>query len=359
MTVQTKPFLPSDRSASDRPRDVYYRAAAAFAIARLNRRDPLQLTGDDGAVNLLLRSATNPATLTDANWASKLAGTAVADVIASLGPRKSAVSELVNRGMKVSLDGFASVLVPGRLTAATDAGDWVGETNAIRVRQLNLTGLVLSPFKIGVIIPITEELAQYAIRDAADVLGALLEEAFALALDAKVLSNTAASVGLNPSGLLNGVAGITPSAGTGSAAFNADIRALVAALAAQGGGMDVIFIADPGTVAGIKGYAGPQWDYSVLPSLALGAKTIVAVEGGSFCSAISAAPTFELTNQATLHMEDTSPQQISAIGAPNTVSAPVRGLWQSATLALRATLGISYGMRVATGHVQTITNLAW
>jgi hypothetical protein len=353
-----RPLVPEDLLRDGNPRDVYYGAAATYTIAALNRRDPLQLTRDDAPVNLLLRAASAPATLTDANWASKLAGTAVADVIASLGPRKSAVSELVNRGLKISLDGYASVSVPSRLTVATDAGDWISEGSPFRVRRLDLTGLLLSPYKIGVIIPFTEELAQYAIRDAADVMRGLLEEAFALAIDAKVLSNVAATVGLNPAGLLNGVSGISPSAGTGSAAFAADIRVLVAALAANGGGMDVIFIADPSTVAAIKAYAGSQWDYTVLPSLAVGPKTIIAVEGGSFCSAISAAPTFDLTNQATLHMEDTAPQQISAVGTPPTVAAPVRSLWQSATLALKATVGISFGMR-ATGHVQTITNVAW
>jgi hypothetical protein len=350
--------VPEDLFRDERPSDIYYRAAAAFAVGTLRQQEPHSLlTREDTSANLLLRAATNPATLTDTNWASPVAGQAVADVVSRIGRRKSAVSELVNRGLKVPLDGFASVAVPGRSTVATDAGDWVQEGMPYRVRQLDLSSLVLYPYRIGVIIPLTEQLAQYSMRDATTVIQELLDEAFGLAADAKVFGNAAASTGVSCAGLLNGVSAITASTSTGAAAFNADIRALVAALAAAGGGMDPIFIADPGTIAALKGYVGPAWDYTALPSLAPAAKTIIAIEAGSFCSAISAAPSFDFSRHTAMHMESTTP--LPLVSAGPTVAAPIRSMFQTATIAMKATLGICFGMRVASGHVQTITNVVW
>jgi hypothetical protein len=68
-------------------------------------------------------------------------------------------------------------------------------------------------------------------------------------------------------------------------------------------------------------------------------------------------PTFELSNQAALHMEADSPAQITSGTAP-VIATPVRSLWQTSTMAVKATIGICFGMR-ASGHVQFIQNVAW
>jgi hypothetical protein len=69
-------------------------------------------------------------------------------------------------------------------------------------------------------------------------------------------------------------------------------------------------------------------------------------------------PKFMISREATLHEEDTTPLPISA-GAGPTVAAPVRSLFQTNSMAVRAVYsGIDWAAPVA-GAVQLITAAAW
>jgi hypothetical protein len=59
-----------------------------------------------------------------------------------------------------------------------------------------------------------------------------------------------------------------------------------------------------------------------------------------------------------LHMEDTSPLALSATGTPNTVAAPIRSLWQTDSIGIRAILSIAYTTR-APNAVSFITGVTW
>jgi hypothetical protein len=54
------------------------------------------------------------------------------------------------------------------------------------------------------------------------------------------------------------------------------------------------------------------------------------------------APRFEISDQATLHMEDTTPLPIVDGGVP---AAPVRSLWQTDSLGLRLIMPMNWIMR--------------
>ena len=74
----------------DQPRDVLFRAAAATWRGHVLQRDPLELTKDDAAANLVLRAAKNPAMIGTGGWANQLAATAVDDMLVGLaGPAKA------------------------------------------------------------------------------------------------------------------------------------------------------------------------------------------------------------------------------------------------------------------------------
>ena len=75
---------------------------------------------DDPVTGLLVKAATNPATLTTSGWASQLAQTVVADFIQGLGPA-SAGAALLARGTQFQF-GKAAILVPGMLSAASEVG---------------------------------------------------------------------------------------------------------------------------------------------------------------------------------------------------------------------------------------------
>ena len=66
----------------------------------------------------------------------------------------------------------------------------------------------------------------------------------------------------------------------------------------------------------------------------------------------------DVSDQATLHFEDTAPTQIGTVGTPNVVAAPARSLWQTDTIGVRMLLDINWGMR-RTGVVAWTQTMTW
>jgi hypothetical protein len=82
------------------------------------------------------------------------------------------------------------------------------------------------------------------------------------------------------------------------------------------------------------------------------------VDAADFFSATGDEPRFDVSDQATLHMEDTSPAQIGTTGTPNVVAAPVRSMWQTDSIALRMVMDLNWSMRRA-GVVAYTTGVTW
>jgi hypothetical protein len=84
--------------------------------------------------------------------------------------------------------------------------------------------------------------------------------------------------------------------------------------------------------------------------------TVVALEVASFVSGFSAVPTFRVSNLATYHAEETSPQQITG-GTPSP-AVPVHSLFQTDSIGLYMDVFGSWGLR-APGHAQWVTGATW
>jgi hypothetical protein len=69
-------------------------------------------------------------------------------------------------------------------------------------------------------------------------------------------------------------------------------------------------------------------------------------------------PRFAVSNEATLHEEDTTPLPLSATGTPNTVAAPMRSLFQTDSIAIRLSLYVTWAMR-RTGMVAVVVGATW
>jgi hypothetical protein len=69
-------------------------------------------------------------------------------------------------------------------------------------------------------------------------------------------------------------------------------------------------------------------------------------------------PGFAISDQATVHMEDTNPLPLAAAGTPPVVAEPAASLWQTDTLALCLILDMSWTLR-APGSVAWIENVTW
>lgn len=117
----------------------------------------------------------------------------------------------------------ARVHIKGQDGAAT--GFWVGESKGIPVSKPDFSDVELTPLKVGAIAVASKELiadsdpsAEMWIRDS-------IAQASAQRVDTTFLSATAASSGVSPAGLLNGLSGAVPS-GTDAAAVRADLQTL-------------------------------------------------------------------------------------------------------------------------------------
>jgi len=358
MTVPSRRPIPLKpdfgRERQNRPADHLVRAAcvalkwaaippAVQAEKKISDIEILRdLFGEDQPTEILLRSATNPATLTGTGWAADVAVAAMADFIAVLAAR-SAGAALIARGLQVPMDGYSGVQIPSYVTSAADAGAFVAEDGAIPVRAMDFSnGPIFAPRKFAVITAFHEELARGSRFEA--VVRQVLSEACALALDSAMFSSTAGDA-TRPGGLLFGVTPLTAKTGGDIVAVAEDIKTLLDALTTAGGARDPIFVAAPSTAAALKTWVGPRFDYDILQSSALAKNTLVAIEAPAFASTFAPVPEFSASNQAVLHL-DTAATAIST-GGTIASGGDVRSLWQQRTLALKTVLRCSWGLRAS------------
>jgi HK97 family phage major capsid protein/HK97 family phage prohead protease len=118
----------------------------------------------------------------------------------------------------------ADVAIKGQDGAAT--AFWVGESKAIPVTSADFSTVSLSPLKLGAIATVSKELLRRSDPSAERLVRDALVNAAAQLVDTTFFSTTAASAGVRPAGILNGVTPIATS-GTDGAAVRNDIKKLV------------------------------------------------------------------------------------------------------------------------------------
>jgi hypothetical protein len=303
-------------------------------------------------VDLVLKAATAPATLTTSGWASQLASQAVADFVLNLGP-VSAGAQLLKRGLSLNFSGSGAILVP-TITAATSAAAFVTEAAPIPVEALAVSGPLLSPRKFATITTFSREIFQHSTPTIESLTRAVLSESVAASLDAALL-DAAAGDATRPAGLRNGVSATTASAATpDSDAMYEDLSTLAGIVAPVAGSSPIIFIASPRQATAIK-MRQPNFAFEVLSSSGLATGIVVAIASNCLASAIDPAPRIDSSFETAVHSEDTSPGAITLTGS--TVSFPVRSLYQTDSIALRLRLEVAWLLRAAGGIAWTQSTL--
>jgi hypothetical protein len=191
-----------------------------------------------------------------------------------------------------------------------------------------------------------------------------------------VLLDATAATTTRPAGLRSGVSATTVTAGGGLAALIGDIRALTSALitGTNGNLRSPVWIMNPGDVlaaslipatagggefpfkAELTG--GTLQGYPVIQSATVPADMMFLLDAADFVSVTGDTPRFDVSNQATLHMEDTTPLAIASTGSPNTVAAPVRSLYQTDSIGVRMLMDLNWGLR-RTGIVAWTQTMTW
>jgi hypothetical protein len=102
---------------------------------------------------------------------------------------------------------------------------------------------------------------------------------------------------------------------------------------------------------------GTLLNVPIIDSGTIPAKTMILVDAADFVTADGGAPRFELSDQATLHYEDTNPADLVS-GSPGVVATPQKSLFQTDSIALRMVFPLNWLQRRA-GTVAWIQNATW
>jgi HK97 family phage prohead protease/HK97 family phage major capsid protein len=298
-------------------------------------------------------------------WASELVQTAYADFLQALMPY-SVYPALRDKGIRLSFDGVGTVSLPSR-TAGGAGGGFVADGSPIRVGRITTAAATMTPKKLGVIVPFSRELAKRSTPTIeALVRQAILEDTGAV-LDPLVLDATAADTA-RPAGLLNGVsAAASGYAGGDYQAVIEDFKALLAPFIAANAADNITVIMNPAQGLAISLMAGPVGNpgwfdeirkrVTILESTNATAARLIALRNSDLATALGDAPEFDVSEQATIHMEDTTPLEIVSGTGPTTAD-PVRSLWQTASIGVRMLMDVSWKMR-RTGMVQWINGTSY
>jgi hypothetical protein len=119
----------------------------------------------------------------------------------------------------------ANVIIKGQDGQGT--GYWVGESKGIPATALDFSAVTLTPLKAAALTVISNDLIRYSDPSAEQLVRDGLVNASAQRIDTTFLSATAASAGVSPAGVLNGVSGLLAD-GEDAESLNRDIGRLYA-----------------------------------------------------------------------------------------------------------------------------------
>jgi HK97 family phage prohead protease len=363
------------------PIDLLVRAGTIQLFSHIHKKpiDDVRraIYGEDESTRAVLewaqRAATAPAMQSVTGWAAELVQQIVVDFMQTLLP-KSVFPRLSNAGLSLSFGRNGKIIIPTRARTPTIAGSFVGEGLPIPVRQGLFTSQTLVPKKMAVITTWTREIDEHSIPAIEGLLRNAIGEDTAISLDA-ILLDAGAATAVRPAGILNGVAGLTPTAGGGFNAAVGDIKALTGALLTGTAGniRNPVYMMNPQQLASLgliampgagvfpfraEVAAGNLGGWQIIDSGTVPMGTVIAMDAADFVSVSGDAPRFELSDQATLHMEDTAPTDISTTGSPAVAAFPVKSMWQTDSIALRLIMPVNWTIR-RPGVVAWVAGVTW
>ena len=334
--------------------------------------------GEDEATkmvcDLTLKNAVSPAMTTVAGWAAELVQQIVTDLMPTLLP-SSVFPSLSAMGLKLAFGRNGRIIIPTRNVTPTVAGSFVGEGQPIPVRMAGFSSQTLTPKKMAVISTWTREMDEHSIPAIEGLLREAIQQDTAISIDT-VLLDTNPATAIRPAGIRNGTVGLTPTAGGGFNALVGDLKALTGAIltATNGNIRNMVFIMNPAQALSIaftqppvpgglfpfaaEINAGRLNGRPVIQSGTVPVGVVICMDAADYVSVSGDAPRFEISDQATLHMEDTAPLQLAATGTPAVVAAPQQSMFQTDSLALRLILPLNWTVRRA-GVVAWVAGVTW
>jgi HK97 family phage prohead protease len=378
-TQQPRPFGMAPKKLA--PLDLLVRAGTVQLFSHLHKKpvDEIRRTiyGDDEQTRVVtewaVRAASAPAMTTVVGWAAELVQQIVVAFMETLMP-KSVFPRLSAAGLSLTFGTNGKIIIPTRARTPTIAGSFVGEGLPIPVRQGLFTSQTLTPKKMAVITTWTREISEHSVPAIEGLLRNAIGEDTAVSLDAVLLDANPATL-VRPAGILNGVAGLTPTAGGGFNALVGDIKQISGALltGTAGNVRNPVWLMNPqqlnsaGLIAmpgvGVFPFrdeisSGRLGGWPIIDAGTVPMGTVIAMDAADYVSVSGDAPRFEVSDQATLHMEDTSPTDLTTAGTPAVAAFPMKSMFQTDSLALRLILPVNWTIR-RTGTVAWVAGVTW
>jgi HK97 family phage prohead protease/HK97 family phage major capsid protein len=363
------------RAKKPEPLDYFFRAAVVRAKSRADghtiddtRR---KIYGDDEATravcDLVLKAASAPALTGVAGWAQELVQTVWASFMEVLYPM-SVYPKLAAKGLSLTFGPAGKIVIPTRNLTPAISGSFVGEGQPIPVRQGAFASQTVVPKKMAVITTWTHEMDEHSTPAIEGLLRAAILEDTAIAMDTLLLDTNAAT-SVRPPGLRSYQTALTANAATGVGAgyvnFTADYMALYGQLLTltNGNVRSPTLIVNPQQGLSLSmlqpaAAAAPLYPFmgmvdagrvlkaDLIESSTVPAGTAIMVDAADFVAVGQEGPRLEISDQATLHMEDTTPLDIvSGTGTVGTPAWPTKSMWQTDSLALRLIMFVNWIMR--------------
>jgi len=324
--------------------------------------------GRDEATELAVKTRAEAplATTGTSGFVSQLVQSTWADFMGAL-TTMSVYPGLRDRGRRVSFDAAGTAYLPQR-TGSGANGSFFAEGSPIRVGRVTVAAPTFTSRKMGVIIPFSREAAKRATPDLEGVLRTSILEDTAKTLDPILLDDTAGDT-IRPAGLLYGVSAAASGYGGGDhVAVKEDFKTLLKPFIDAGAAGGITVIMNPAQSLAISLMDGPDnnanWFQAIRDRITIiesenaTANRLIALRNPDFATGLGDMPEFEISNQATIHMEDTSPAALSASASPNTVAAPIRSFFQTDSLGIRMIMDVSWTM-ARSGMVQWIDTTSY
>jgi hypothetical protein len=304
---------------------------------------------DQAAMNIAQRAVVVPTSTSTANVPIT---NVISDIVSLLGPKSGAAAELFSRAMPLTFNSAGSIMVPSVTPSATGVS-FILQGAPFPIKQLAFSaGPVLAPQKMALGFGITREQAEHTNAEA--FIRAVLRENISLALDTLLLDTNASST-TRPAGMRYNVAGLTATAGGGSAALIGDLALLADAVSAVGGN-DVVYLCNPKEWVKLKAYL-PLLSVPVIATsgLATGVLMVAAPRALAVCGSDQPIR-IENSIEVAVHYEDASPAELVTSGG--TLAAPIRSAFQMDHTVVRLIADITWAMRT-TGAVAWTSSVSW
>ena len=258
----------------------------------------------------------------------------------------------------------ANVTIKGQDGTAT--GYWVGESKSIPASTADFSTVNLTPLKVGALAVVSNELLRDSSPAAEQLVRDSLVDASSQRVDNTFLSATAASAGVSPAGLLNGLSAAVPS-GTDAAAVRADYQTLLQPFITAKNANGLVHVMSPSLAMAISMFVNTlgQYDFPEISEMGgtLFKRPVYTGDNVTSGDWIVLKPEdiwrigdtgiqVSMSQEATIE-QDTAPQ--GATDTPVAASANMTNMFQAESTAIKVVRSINFKLR-RSGSVQLLSN---